>query len=94
MNPFDDFFNEGESKKSKDNWKVVRDLLASLLGPAKDWADADCLGDLNDMAIRFTEAYPDVNCTVEDLRLALHDLNISYERNEHNNKYYYLAKWR
>ena len=46
------------------------------------------------MALHFHQAYPEVGLTMEDLRLALHDLNIPYERNEYNDKFYYLANWK
>jgi hypothetical protein len=87
-------FEDSEDEENKDNWLAVRDCLSQIIEKAKDWTDADCLSDLNDMAQHFTRAYPDVHCTVQDLRMALHDLNINQERNEHNNKYYYLAKWK
>jgi hypothetical protein len=87
-------FEDPEDEENKDNWLAVRDQLATIIEKADDWADADCLSDLSDMARHFMEAFPDVHCTVQDLRMALRDLNIDQERNEHNDKYYYLAKWK
>jgi hypothetical protein len=86
---FDNF--EDDAPESK--WPIIKDLFSSVIKPAKDWPEADCLGDINDMAMHFRNAFPEQIFTIEDLRLALHDMNIKFERNENNNKYYYLATW-
>lgn len=82
-----------ENKKNTENWKEVSSLFSTVITPTKDWTQADCLGDINEMAVHFTNAFPEHQFSIEDLRLALHDMNVPFERNEHNNKWYYLAKW-
>lgn len=85
---------ESDDEEVKPNWPVIRDLFSQVIEPARTWEQADCLGELNDMAKHFTRAFPGVFYSIDDMKLALHDLNIPLERNEHNNRFYYLAKWR
>lgn len=73
-------------------WPAIRDLFAQIIKKS-DWQHADIVATPQEMSEHFEKAFPDVYVSMSDLRLALHDLNIPYERNEHNNKYYYLAKW-
>jgi len=87
-------FKHEDDEPPEPNWPAIRDLFAQYIEPAKSWEDADCLGELHIMAAHFCQACPNVEFTFEDLKLALYDLNISYERNEHNGKFYYLAKWK
>lgn len=77
----------------QDTWLAVRDLFSQLIRPAKGWEDADIIAEPAEMAQRFRQAYPEKKLFLEDMRLALHDLNISFERNEHNDKFYYLASY-
>lgn len=87
--PFDD-----DDEPVEPTWPAVRDLFSGLIVPAKDWLDAELIAEPREMAGHFIAAYPEAAITMEDLRLALHDLRIPFERNEHNSKFYYLAKWR
>ena len=89
---FNNDYDDEEEEKAP-SWPAIRDLFKQLISPAKDWPESDCLGTISDMAKHFSQAYPEVMFTVEDLRLALYDMGIPYERNENNNKHYYLAKW-
>jgi hypothetical protein len=85
------FFMKKEQKES--NWIAIRDLFGQLIRPAR-WNNAEIISTAEQMADHFQNAYPGVFFSLEDLKLALHDLNIPFERNEHNNEFYYLAKWR
>lgn len=86
---------ESEETEQEPNWPAIRDLFSQIIGPARSWPEADCFGELKQMADIFSKSFPGVHYTYpEDIQLALHDLNIDPERNEHNNKFYYLAKWR
>ena len=77
-----------------DSWEAVRDLFQQLIKPCFKWHEADIIAEPNEMAAYFRQHYPGVKLLMEDLRLAMHDLNVPFERNEHNNKFYYLAKWK
>jgi hypothetical protein len=77
-----------------ENWIAVRDLFELLIVKAPDWENADIVEEPEGMAKIFKTAYPEKSVWMEDMRLALHDLNVPFERNEHNNKFYYLAKWK
>lgn len=85
---------DDEPKEIKPTWPAIRDLFEQLIKPAKDWEHAQIIADSSEMAGHFMRSYPDTLLLFTDMRLALHDLNIPYERNEHNNKFYYLADWR
>jgi|GEM_PF-6008023 len=87
--------HEEEDKDDKPAaWIIIRDLFILDIEPAKSWAEADCLGDLSEMCAVFSNAHPSVFFLPNHMELALYDMNIKFERNEHNNKFYYLAKWR
>jgi len=86
--------DDDEPKEIKPTWPAIRDLFEQLIRPAKDWQEAEIIADNSEMAACFISSYPDVMLLFDDMRLALHDLKIPYERNEHNNKFYYLANWR
>lgn len=81
-----------EEKKAP-NWQAVRDLFAQLIEPA-NWQSGDLIVKPDEMLEHFQNAYPGVDIWLEDMKLALHDLNIPFERNEHNNEFYYLARWK
>lgn len=85
---------EEDDEPKAPTWPAVRDLFAQLIARCSDWEEAQIIALPVDMAAHFHQAYPEANLCMEDLRLALHDLNIPYERNEHNDKFYYLANWR
>lgn len=85
--------NDQPKKLNAPTWPAVRDLLAQIIIRAKGWHDADLIATQKEMFQHFQEAFPGASLYPSDLILALHDLNVPYERNEHNNKYYYLAKW-
>jgi len=85
---------EDDEDEKPDNWKVIRDLFISVIEPARDWPDADLVETLKGMGEKFSNSFPGVRFTYDDLKLALYDMGILFERNEHNNKFYYLAKWR
>lgn len=88
------YFHSEKDDEPEPVWPVIRDRLDILIGPAKNWHTAQVIAEIPEMAKHFTQAYPEILFCYEDLRLALHDLGIPYERNEHNNKYYYLANWK
>jgi len=90
----DDDDDESPKKPEKDYWITIRDLLDQIIVKNDDWTTAGIIAELVDMANVFRQQYPEVIFCIEDLRMALHDLNIGYERNEHNNKFYYLANWK
>jgi len=94
--PWDDDEDDDEKpKKPKvEYWKVVKDLLEQTIVKNGDWQTAEIIAELEEMINIFRKQYPEVIFSVEDLRLALHDLNIDYERNEHNDRFYYLANWK
>lgn len=82
------------SEEKEPTWPAIRDLFQQIIEPAKNWQDAQIVASPEEMIAHFHEAFPDVSIWGDDMRLALHDLRIPFERNEHNNKYYYLAKWK
>ena len=86
-------FQDNDDDVPAPTWPAVRDLLQQLIMPAQ-WENAMIMATPAQMALHFHQAYPEVGLTMEDLRLALHDLNIPYERNEYNDKFYYLANWK
>jgi hypothetical protein len=86
--------DDEEFEQKDPSWWAVKDLFEELIVKAKGWEDAQIFAEPLDMAGYFRQAYPEVRLTMEDLRLALHDLNVPFERNEHNAKFYYLAKWK
>jgi hypothetical protein len=83
-----------EDKPKEPTWPAIRDLFSQIITSASDWNDAKIIASSDEMMQHFHEAFPDVSLWESDMRLALHDLGIPFERNEHNNKYYYLARWR
>jgi DNA invertase Pin-like site-specific DNA recombinase len=88
------YHDEDDEDEKPENWPAIRDLFAQVIQPAKDWTDADIIESVSGMAEKFSNSFPGVAYTFDDLKLALFDMNVSFERNEHNNKFYYLAKWR
>lgn len=88
------FLDDDEDDEPVPTWPAIRDLYSQLIEKAKDWETADIIAEPVEMAAHLVQAYPEVNLSMEDLRLALHDLNIGFERNEFNNKFYYLANWK
>lgn len=88
------FMLESDELPREPTWPAMRDLFDQIIEKASGWEDATLIATYNEMLEHFSDAYPDVNYCPSDLTLALHDLQIPYERNEHNNKYYYLAKWK
>jgi len=83
-----------DKQKKEPTWTAIRDLFDQIIVRAKNWQDAEIIATPEDMADHFQNAFPDVNLWPSDIPLALHDLNIPFERNENNNKFYYLARWR
>lgn len=90
---FDDEDEKPEKKKAP-RWPQIVDLFSNEIGPARDWQDAEIIGNMEDMCKIFNEAFPGQAYMVDDMRLALHAMRIKHERNEHNQQYYYLAKWK
>ena len=84
---------DNNHKPKEPTWPALRDLFGQIIVRARNWQDAEIIATQEEMAEHFSNAYPDVNFWPSDIPLALHDLNIPYERNENNNKFYYLAKW-
>lgn len=72
----------------------IQDLFDQIIVAAKNWQDAEIIATPEEMADHFQNAFPEVNLGPSDIPLSLHHLNIPFERNENNNKFYYLARWR
>jgi hypothetical protein len=90
----DDDDGDEPKKERKPSWPAIRDLFSTIIAPANGWQDASLIADEDEMRTHFYNAFPDVTLWFDDIRLALHALDIPYERNEHNNKWYYLARWK
>jgi hypothetical protein len=74
------------------NWEVLRNLLTLHIS-GSTWTDADSIASLDDLYDQVRNILPAVSFSHEDLQLALYSLSVPFERNEHNNKFYYLVKW-
>jgi hypothetical protein len=88
------FDDDDDEKEPEPTWPAIRDLFANLIIKAKDWPDAELTAEPRDMIACFKQAYPEVIITMEDMRLALYDLGVPFERNEFNSKFYYLARYK
>jgi hypothetical protein len=86
--PLPFFMFDDEEKPAKQVWPQIVDLFSNEIGPAKDWQDADIVGSMEDICKIFNEGFPGALFFTADA------MRIPHERNEHNNKYYYLAKWK